>query len=149
MAHIFQLQDMMVLLDLLGTKNPKFYNFFQSTSHWHDLLVQTEKALKEHGLRTDRSSSYFKSETSYGGIEDDHIPFRDRDVNIVHIIPAPFPKVWHTAQDNKRALDFPTIENLNRIMRVFVASYLHLTPSWLDEGNEESTSESENSKYEL
>jgi glutaminyl-peptide cyclotransferase len=120
---------MMILLDLLGTKNPKFYNFFDSTSHWHELLAATEKALKSNGLGVGRSSNYFQSRKSYGGIEDDHIPFVQRGVDIVHLIPSPFPSVWHTAKDNKEALDFPTIENLNRIMRVFVASYLHLTPA--------------------
>jgi hypothetical protein len=34
-------------------------------------------------------------------------------------------------------------------MRVFVASYLHLTPAWLYEGNEESSIGSDVNKSEL
>jgi len=119
---------MMVLLDLLGTSNPTFLKFFEPTSHWYDLMSQTEKALKKHGLRvgSPRSANYFQDQRSYGGVEDDHIPFLQRGVPILHVISAPFPTVWHTEQDNKDALDFNTIENLNRILRVFVASYLHL-----------------------
>jgi glutaminyl-peptide cyclotransferase len=44
------------------------------------------------------------------------------------LIPTPFPSVWHTAADDMSALDFNTIENLNKIFRVFVAEYLHLMP---------------------
>lgn len=50
------------------------------------------------------------------------------DVDVLHIIPSPFPHVWHTANDDMSALDFNTIENLNKIMRVFVAEYLHMQP---------------------
>lgn len=50
------------------------------------------------------------------------------DVDVLHIIPSPFPSVWHTADDDLTALDFTTIENLNKIFRVFVSEYLHLTP---------------------
>jgi len=120
----------MVLLDLLGTRNPKFYNFFESTSHWHTLLVDAENALRKNRLWTgNRSEKYFQTRRSYGGIEDDHIPFVRRGVDIVHVIPSPFPSVWHTSADNRDALDFPTIDNLNKIMRTFVAGYLHLNSS--------------------
>ena len=31
-----------------------------------------------------------------GKISDDHLPFLDRGVPILHLIPSPFPSVWHT-----------------------------------------------------
>lgn len=45
-------------------------------------------------------------------------------VKIVHLIPIPFPSVWHSEKDNRDALDTPTMENLSTILRVFAASYL-------------------------
>lgn len=47
-------------------------------------------------------------------------------VPILHVISAPFPHVWHTEQDNEAALHYPTIDNLNKIFRIFVSEYLHL-----------------------
>ena len=50
------------------------------------------------------------------------------DVPILHLIAYPFPHVWHKEGDNESALDYDTIDDLNKIMRVFVAEYLHLRP---------------------
>jgi len=51
----------------------------------------------------------------------------DADVPVVHMISYPFPSVWHTPADNEDALSYPTINNVNKILRVFVAEYLGLT----------------------
>lgn len=42
----------------------------------------------------------------------------------MHLIPVPFPRVWHTPADDESALDYNTIDVLNTILRVFVARYL-------------------------
>ena len=48
------------------------------------------------------------------------------DVPILHLIAVPFPDVWHKESDNASAVDYPTVEKLNKILRVFVAEYLEL-----------------------
>ena len=117
----------MVLLDLLGTANPKLHSFFQETSHWHNALVATEQHLKRNrNWEGSSRQNIFQPKAHYGGIEDDHIPFLQRGVDILHAIPSPFPSVWHKPTDNRNALDFPTIANLNKVFRLFVARYLHL-----------------------
>ena len=60
------------------------------------------------------------------GIEDDHIPFKRRDVPILHLIAYPFPKQWHKIGDNRSSLNFARIAKFNKILRVFVAEYLHM-----------------------
>ncbi|XP_040479047.1 glutaminyl-peptide cyclotransferase isoform X2 [Ursus maritimus] len=45
---------------------------------------------------------------------------------VLHLIPSPFPEVWHTMDDNEENLDETTIDNLNKILQVFVLEYLHL-----------------------
>ena len=42
------------------------------------------------------------------------------------MIPLPFPFEWHKLSDNADALDYNTIENLNKILRAFVVDYLYL-----------------------
>lgn len=76
----FLLQDMLVLLDLLGAPDPTFYNYFENTEKWYSFLVNTENKLA--GMRKLESYSYGKPKQSYfqpysfqPHIEDDHIPF--------------------------------------------------------------------------
>ncbi|RVE47251.1 hypothetical protein evm_008119 [Chilo suppressalis] len=125
--------DVLVLLDLLGAPDPIFYSYFQATEKWYVLLASAEQRLAELDQLQAYSKgkveqTYFRLRSSGAIIEDDHIPFLRKNVNILHVIPSPFPNVWHTAGDDITALDFNTIENLNKILRVFVAEYLHLMP---------------------
>lgn len=53
--------------------------------------------------------------------------FAWKGVPILHLIPSPFPKGWHTPDDNRDLIDPDTVEDLNKILRVFVAEYLHLS----------------------
>lgn len=47
-------------------------------------------------------------------------------IEIVHMIPKPFPSVWHKKTDDKQVLHMPTIMNLIKIVQVFLVSYLEL-----------------------
>ncbi|XP_023072096.1 glutaminyl-peptide cyclotransferase isoform X2 [Piliocolobus tephrosceles] len=125
---LLSLKDLLVLLDLIGAPNPMFPNFFPNSARWFERLQAIEHELHELGLLKDHSLErrYFQN-YSYGGvIQDDHIPFLRRGVPILHLIPSPFPEVWHTMDDNEENLDESTIDNLNKILQVFVLEYLHL-----------------------
>uniref|UniRef100_A0A8C2PDV7 Glutaminyl-peptide cyclotransferase n=1 Tax=Capra hircus TaxID=9925 RepID=A0A8C2PDV7_CAPHI len=120
--------DLLVLLDLIGAPYPTFPNFFPNTARWFGRLEAIEHGLHELGLLKDHSSErrYFRN-YGYGGvIQDDHIPFLRRGVPVLHLISSPFPEVWHTMDDNEENLDRTTIDNLNKILQVFVLEYLHL-----------------------
>ncbi|KAI1295349.1 Glutaminyl-peptide cyclotransferase [Halotydeus destructor] len=124
-----------VLLDLLGAPNPNFFSFFPETSALYARLIRLErrlnglKALEAHKPETE--TSYFNNRRSFGGIEDDHIPFMRKGVKILHIIPSPFPSVWHKDSDNKQNLDHQSINNLNSIFKAFIVEYMHLDMSRL------------------
>ena len=47
-------------------------------------------------------------------------------VPVLHMIAVPFPTVWHKMSDDETILDQASIENLLKILRIFVAQYLHL-----------------------
>ncbi|XP_055840133.1 glutaminyl-peptide cyclotransferase isoform X2 [Episyrphus balteatus] len=127
--------DMLMLLDLLGAPDPKFYSCFQNTENWYAKLTIIEDRLSEAGLMERYSSSgmtqqgeshnqYFQPHSLKTLIEDDHVPFLNLGVPIVHLIPIPFPNVWHTKDDNMTIIDYTTTENINRILRIFVMEYL-------------------------
>ncbi|XP_022670777.1 uncharacterized protein LOC111254329 [Varroa destructor] len=116
--------EVFVLLDLLGGKNPSFHSFFADTKELFDQMTDIEQRLNNLGLMEGGRTKYFTGKSTFGAIEDDHIPFMRKDVPIVHIIPHPFPRVWHKSSDNKKNLDWPTIWNLNKIFAAFLAWYM-------------------------
>lgn len=126
--------DHLVLLDLLGTPNPSIPNYFSTTKWLYDELVSIEQRINQVADTpsldplNNFQSNFFKTKVAHSGIEDDHLPFLHRGVPILHIIPSPFPSVWHKMQDNRDALDIPTMARWNAIMRVFIAEYMQLRP---------------------
>ncbi|PJF18129.1 putative m28 zn-peptidase glutaminyl cyclase [Paramicrosporidium saccamoebae] len=116
----------MMLLDLLGAPSPKFYSFFQDTAPVFQKLALAESDARRKGLlRTPRR--LFITEQSIMGrqhghyyVEDDHVPFSMRNVPIVHIIPTPFPSVWHKKHDDVTALDPDTCHDLALIIHTVI-----------------------------
>ncbi|CAG9773718.1 unnamed protein product [Ceutorhynchus assimilis] len=119
--------DLLILLDLIGHSNVNFYNYFPETSRWFKRMADAEDRLDNLGLLKPRSTKYFVRRDYFGGnIEDDHLPFLRKNVPVLHLIPLPFPKQWHTPKDNKDIIDVNAVENLNMILRIFVTEYLHM-----------------------
>ncbi|XP_066924202.1 glutaminyl-peptide cyclotransferase-like [Clytia hemisphaerica] len=128
--------DAFVLLDLLGAKDPTFYNWFPTTSRLYESLKKIEKNLRAEGQlfgvnHKHYSGHYFTGQRPedigiYGKIDDDHVPFMQKGVPILHIIPYPFPSTWHTLNDDEEHLDPTTIEDLLKIFRHFIFSYFSL-----------------------
>lgn len=98
-----------VLLDLLGAARPLIRSYFPSTGWLFDEMASAESRLGTSGLLDEKDfkwdahrSGFFVPRTGYqatwGGIEDDHLPFLERGVNILHVIASPFPSVWHTLE---------------------------------------------------
>ena len=98
-----------ILLDLLGARQPSIRSFFIDTAWLFDSLISVERRLGESGafayandndMAPGKWTSYFRPRTTtsvnFGYIGDDHLPFLQRGVSILHLIPEPFPHVWHT-----------------------------------------------------
>ncbi|XP_067844810.1 glutaminyl-peptide cyclotransferase isoform X1 [Heptranchias perlo] len=120
--------DLFVLLDLIGAPNPRFPSYFPNTARWHKRLQLIERRLHRLGVLSDHPNEvkYFWTKMRAGHIDDDHTPFLQRGVPILHIIPTPFPQVWHSMEDNEHNLDPTTIDNLSKILQLFVLEYLRL-----------------------
>ncbi|KAM5163877.1 glutaminyl-peptide cyclotransferase [Mantella aurantiaca] len=120
--------DLLVLLDLIGAPQPVFPNYFQNTIRWYNRLQSIERRLHNLGLLKDHpfETSYFLSGLRARQVIDDHVPFLERGVSVLHLIPSPFPAVWHTFEDNEENLDSSSIDNINKILQVFVLEYLNI-----------------------
>ncbi|KAB5562294.1 hypothetical protein PHYPO_G00016240 [Pangasianodon hypophthalmus] len=120
--------DLFVLLDLIGGPMPRFGNQFSNTARWLSRLQNIERRLHALGQLEDHPNEvqYFWPGMPVGPVQDDHMPFLSRGVRVLHLIPSPFPSVWHTFDDNEENLDRATIQNLNKILQVFVLEYLNM-----------------------
>jgi len=131
----------LILLDLLGAPRPGIRSYFLDTAWLFDAMISAERRLGDSGafaygdhtnMAPGKWQSYFrprtKSNVNFGYIGDDHIPFLQRGISILHIIPESFPLVWHRLADDASALDLPTLRRWNLILRVFMSEYLYLRP---------------------
>jgi hypothetical protein len=126
--------SLFVLLDLLGAPNPEVPSYFQST-HWaYQRMAALESRLRQLGLleSTPSDGKPFltdsgKLATQFTGnsfIGDDHVPFMRRGVPVLHLIPSPFPSVWHTMEDDGDHLDIPTVKDWARIVTAFTLEWM-------------------------
>ena len=151
----------LILLDLLGAPQPLIRSYFIDTAWLFDSLVSVERRLGESGafaygaensMSPGKWTSYFRPRTpgtlNYGHVGDDHVPFLQKGVSVLHLITEPFPSVWHRLsvsfllpvfcfrnrtsmiylQDDASALDLPTLRRWNIMLRIFIAEYLNLRP---------------------
>ncbi|KAI8876447.1 glutaminyl-peptide cyclotransferase [Backusella circina FSU 941] len=129
--------EVLVLLDLLGTSDILIPNYYRSSSWLYYKLMALEKKLNRldllHKISAKsgeplKSPFYPDSPFTFRGeiMQDDHLPFLARGINVLHMIPYPFPLVWHNKLDNADCLDVAVIENWALIFRAFSAEYLEL-----------------------
>ncbi|XP_051537023.1 glutaminyl-peptide cyclotransferase-like [Myxocyprinus asiaticus] len=120
--------DFFVLLDLTGAQDPKIVNRFENTAHWFDRLITAEKRLHPLGLLSSHQNeqSYFRKDVNMGPVEDDHLPFLERGVPVLHMIATPFPSFLHTMEDTGDQIHSHTVENLTKVLVVFLAEYFRL-----------------------
>lgn len=130
--------SLFVLLDLLGAKAPSIRSYYQTT-HWaYQSLGTLEQRFRSLGLwRSDSKKTWFPDALkesnqifSIGGIEDDHLPFLARGVEILHLIDFDprkgFPAVWHTIDDDAEHLDMNTVEDWSVLIAAFAAEWMDL-----------------------
>jgi glutaminyl-peptide cyclotransferase len=134
--------SLFVLLDLLGSKNPTVPSYF-TTTHWaYQKMAALEDRLRS--LRLFKSSPNHRRDSAtkeplflndaakqpaaFMGfqIEDDHMPFMARGAEVLHLIPSPFPHVWHDMQDDGEHLDIPTVEDWALLITAFVGEWMEL-----------------------
>jgi hypothetical protein len=128
--------SLFTLLDLLGSANPTLPSYFKTT-HWaYRHLASLETRLRQAGVFTSAASNrawFHEADKNpdtgnfMGGmVQDDHLPFMARGVEILHLIPSPFPSVWHTSRDDGEHLDMKTTGDWAVLTAAFAAEWMDL-----------------------
>lgn len=119
--------ELFVLLDLIGTSDTTFVMYNRKLKHHYDALQKYEKA---HLAKSGLTDSQARRETAFKGryipldfVEDDHVPFKQRGVPILSLLASPFPSVWHTINDNYKAIDYPRTRRILRVLEEFISGY--------------------------
>ncbi|KAJ8101042.1 peptidase family M28-domain-containing protein [Lipomyces tetrasporus] len=121
--------DLFVLLDLLGADSPSVPCFFEITSWACRDIAETEATARNAGLaKTKGRKPFVQSDNVMQNvfIDDDHMPFLTRGTPVVHVIPIPFPTVWHTMDDDGAHLSSDAVHDWAVIVTGWVAGYLGL-----------------------
>lgn len=126
-----------VLLDLLGAKGfHRMINFSRQTSSYFQLLAFLEQTLLSlppqqqsavdaiiDDVDLEESSSlYFRNVSGFGiSVDDDHKPFQALSIPILHLIPVPYPNVWHTMGDSLSALNQTSVLKWEKLLMLFIS----------------------------
>lgn len=122
--NVLESLDVFILLDLIGSGRGWFLDMHESTSTIYKKMKKIEISLKrENKIR--RPYSYFYGKHDYE-VEDDHIPFMERGVSILHLIVVPYPRVWHRLSDDESALNEGSIVDMLRIFEKFLIDHFEL-----------------------
>nr|KAI8741471.1 glutaminyl-peptide cyclotransferase-like protein [Biomphalaria glabrata] len=115
-----------ILLDLIGTTDTRFVNYYSNTSSLYYRMVTIEQCLKRMSLlpAATYQSVMFSTRGASQNVEDDHTPFIHKGVPVLHLISTPFPTAWHSVRDTIGNLNFQVIDKFSRVLRVFLASLL-------------------------
>jgi glutaminyl-peptide cyclotransferase len=117
--------NLFVLLDLLGAPNmTPIPSRYVATNRQFQFFVDAQTASKSAGLIPSKVSYFSPSPQPSVTIEDDHIPWLRRGVPVVHLIPAPFPRVWHTSMDTVANLDPTAVTHLTALIHLAAVNYL-------------------------
>ncbi|KAI9708831.1 MAG: hypothetical protein M1820_003786 [Bogoriella megaspora] len=152
--------SLFVLLDLLGASGPKVPSYYKTT-HWaYQSMADVESRLRDlHLFKSSPNYASKRASTSRdtqepmflheadkatdrylgGMIGDDHVPFIQRGVEVLHIIPNPFPDVWHNQHgipDDGEHLDPDTVEDWALLVTAFTAEWMELE-GYLDTAQKE------------
>jgi hypothetical protein len=125
--------SLFVLLDLLGSADPNIPSYFLTTNWAYSNIAKLEKRLRDLDILESKPAKPFMPESALqskhfgrGYIEDDHVPFMQRGVEILHLIPSPFPSVWHRMEDDGEHLDLPTVRDWARIVTAFTVEWMDI-----------------------
>ncbi|KAL8851003.1 MAG: hypothetical protein Q9221_004086 [Calogaya cf. arnoldii] len=127
MANVEKRLRSLALLESAKAASPKKKSSKKASSKKASSKKSTpKKASKRDGVMFLTEADKTGGRWLGGMIGDDHVPFMEKGVDVLHIIPTPFPHVWHTMEDDGAHLDLPTVTDWSRLIAAFTAEWMEL-----------------------
>ncbi|AGO12529.1 AaceriAER189Wp [[Ashbya] aceris (nom. inval.)] len=120
---------LLVLLDLLGGPGGDLIpNYYAETRDYYEDLWLIEARYND---KYSASTNYLNpSKRPWVFIEDDHLPFLQRGVPVLHLIPSRFPTNWHTLDDDFAHLDQEAVNKWTVMITEFTLLQLGCFWDW-------------------
>jgi glutaminyl-peptide cyclotransferase len=123
-----------VLLDVLGSINPIIPSYFLLT-HWaYKNMARLEDRLRKIGLLETSPLSAFLPKTNEpimeSAIVGDYVPFMERGIPFIRLLPSPLPSIAYTIEDDGEHLDLPTVRDWAKIVTGFALEWLDMMEVW-------------------
>lgn len=123
-----------VLLDALGSATPTIPSYCLIT-HWaYKGMANLEQRLRKLNLlETSRLLEFLpetKELTMHAQTVDDHVPFMERGVPFLHLLPSLLPPNRYSIDDDGDHLDLPTVRDWAKIITGFALEWLDMMEVW-------------------
>lgn len=122
--------ELLMVLDLIGSTDTSFVMYNRQLRHHYNNMQKYERTylmerLKPSLLGANKAELSFKNGyIPLRFISDDHVPFMERGVPCLSLLSNPFPKVWHTLEDNYEAIDFVKTRQVQHVIEKFLSNYV-------------------------
>lgn len=128
--NILDTIDLFVLMDLIGSdEHVTIPSFFRGSHFYYEMLSELEDSYLETRSKGTKSlvpTDHRFLELGRGVIDDDHIPFYNAGIDVLHLIPLPFPQTWHTIHDTFDHLGQEEIYKWAELISNFVINVVDL-----------------------
>lgn len=124
--------NIFVMLDSLGSANPTVPSYLKSTTWAHRNMANLEQRMRNLGL-LETSSAFFPStegDVQKSDLGYDHVPFMDRGVPFLHVLPSPATANQRAMDDRIDELNLPTVRDWSKIMVGFTLEWLDMMEVW-------------------
>lgn len=116
--------ELFVLLDLLGGQESLPVCSYHGSSHvYYKMLSDIEDQVAPEGDQwLDPAEHRYVQTDPF--LDDDHRPFYEAGIPVLHLIPFPFPSTWHTIDDDFDHLDETKIRRWAVMLSEFVVRFV-------------------------
>ena len=126
--------NIFVLLDVLGSANPTIPSYYLLT-HWvYKHMANLESRLRKLDLLETTTAAFLPGTDEIARQEDeamdDYVPFMNRGVPFLHLLPSPLPSNRHTIDDDADHLDLPTVKDWAKIVTGLAFEWLDMMEVW-------------------
>ncbi|KAH8239533.1 hypothetical protein KR032_005197, partial [Drosophila birchii] len=120
--HLIDPFELFLLLDRIGAPNTSFKLLNNETLRYYQRLVELEKRIIRTGVILRKKHVFLMGQGL--DVSDDHLPFLENNVPVVHLIADKRPKVWHKPDDVEENIDYKIVEQVDLVLRLFIMEFI-------------------------